>query len=117
MYDIIGNADMTQGSLTSFTSDRFGNANSALALNGGYTQVPSGFYFNTAQYSISAWIYPQNISSFARLIDFGNCSNLEDEVIVSIDSGNNQKPHVKLYDTMGSTKAIANSSQILTNGN
>ena len=33
---------MKQGALTSFTSDRFGNANSALALNGGWAQVPSG---------------------------------------------------------------------------
>ena len=42
MLDQIGSAHMTQGALTSFTSDRFGNANSALALNGGWAQVPSG---------------------------------------------------------------------------
>ena len=47
-----------------------------------------------------------NPSFVVNVIDFGNGSNLEDEVIVSIDSGNNQKPHVKLYDTMGSTKAM-----------
>ena len=37
MLDQIGMANMIQGNLTSFTLDRFGNANSALALNGGYT--------------------------------------------------------------------------------
>ena len=40
MKDVVGGDDMTQGSLTSFAADRFGNVNSALALNGGWTQVP-----------------------------------------------------------------------------
>jgi len=31
MSDVIGSAHMSQGSSTSFTLDRFGNANSALA--------------------------------------------------------------------------------------
>ena len=47
MLDQIGLAHMKQGALTSLTLDRFGNPNSALALNGGWTQVPSGVYFNT----------------------------------------------------------------------
>jgi hypothetical protein len=45
MLDQIGKSHMTQGSstfFTFFTTDRFGNANSALALNGGWTQVPAG---------------------------------------------------------------------------
>ncbi len=40
MLDAIGSAVMSQGNLTSFTTDRFGNENSALALNGGWTQLP-----------------------------------------------------------------------------
>ena len=47
MLDQIGSAHMTQESLTTFTSDRFGNPNSALALNSSWTQVPQGVYFNT----------------------------------------------------------------------
>jgi hypothetical protein len=58
MKDLIGSADMTQGSLTSFTMDRFGNANSALALNGGWTQVPAGVYFDSIEFTISVWVYP-----------------------------------------------------------
>ena len=60
MNDVKGAADMSQGNATSYTSDRFGNANSALALNGGWTQVPSGIYFNSPQFTITAWVYPQN---------------------------------------------------------
>ena len=32
MRDIIGSANMTQGALTTFTTDRFGNPNAALNL-------------------------------------------------------------------------------------
>ena len=72
MRDTIGSADMSQGNATLFTTDRFGCPDSALALNGGWTQVPSGFYFNTPQFTISVWIYPQQIGFNARVIDFGN---------------------------------------------
>ena len=58
MRDIIDSKDMEQGNLTSFIEDRFGNVNSALALNGGYTQIPSGVYFNSPELTISAWIHP-----------------------------------------------------------
>jgi len=63
---------MTQGSSTYFATDRFGNANSALALNGGWTQVPAGVYFDTPGFTISVWVYPQQIGASARVIDFGN---------------------------------------------
>jgi hypothetical protein len=72
MTDKIGGADMTQGSSTTFTTDRFGMQNSALNLSGGWTQVPAGIYFNTVEFSISAWVYPQQVGSNARLFDFGN---------------------------------------------
>ena len=42
MLDQIGSSHLMQGNLTNFTMDRFGCSNSALALNGGWTQVPSG---------------------------------------------------------------------------
>ncbi len=53
MKDVIGSADMTQGSLTPLTMDRFGNAHSSLDLNGGWTQVPQRIYFNTSKAIIS----------------------------------------------------------------
>jgi hypothetical protein len=78
MKDSVGGADMTQGSLTTFAADRFGNPNAALNLNGGWTRVASGVYFNTPEFSISVWVYPINIiSSSARIIDFGNGQNAD----------------------------------------
>jgi hypothetical protein len=75
MNDVIGGADMQQGSGSAsilFVNDRFGNANAALGLNGGYTQVPMGIYFNYPKFTISVWLYPQTVGSYARIIDFGN---------------------------------------------
>jgi hypothetical protein len=70
---------MSEGSSTSFTSDRFGHVNSALALNGGYTQVPAGYYFNTPQFSISLWAYPSQVVSWARIFDF--CIEANNELV------------------------------------
>ncbi len=114
MTDVIGNADMTQGSLTTFVTDRFGKANSALNLNGGYTQVPSGVYFNTTSFSISAWVYSGASGWWARLIDFGNGMNL-DNVIVTIDSGFNQLPCFEMYDASG-WLGMATSTKVLNIG-
>jgi hypothetical protein len=89
MKDVIGSAHMTQGANTTFTSDRFGNPNSALALNTGYTQVPSGVYFNTPSFTISVWVYPDNIvSNWARVMDFSNGAG-EKTILFSISSSNN----------------------------
>ena len=72
MRDIIDSKDMEQGNLTSFIEDRFACPNSALALNGGWTQVPAGIYFDTPEFTISSWVYPMKIGYYCRLIDFGN---------------------------------------------
>ena len=81
MNDEIGNAHMTQGTSTLFTSDRCDNPNSALNLNGGYTQVPSGVYFKSA-FTITAWIYAQNLGTWCRLLDFGSAWRVYNIVLV-----------------------------------
>ena len=43
--------------LISFVNDRFGNFNSALILNRGYYQLPSGTYFQV-DYTLSLWVKP-----------------------------------------------------------
>jgi len=88
MLDEIGGAHMTQGSATTFVVDRFGNANAALNLNGGWTKVPNGIYFNTPAFTISTWIYPQTIGSWARLVDFGNGAYSNNVVFAIGASGN-----------------------------
>jgi hypothetical protein len=95
MNDKIGSANMIQGNATSFTTDRFGNANSALALNCGWTQIPQGIYFDTLEFSISVWIYPSNIGIWSRIIDFGNGEGVDNIFLSfdsSLDSSLNQKP-------------------------
>jgi hypothetical protein len=88
MLDGISDAHMVQGNATTFATDRFGNENAALNLNGGWTQVPSGIYFNTPAFTISAWIYPQNIGSWAKLVDFGNGVN-SNNIVFAIGSPTN----------------------------
>ena len=90
MFDEIGTSDMIQGSLTSFTTDRFGCENSALALNGGWTQTPNGVYFNTPEFTISTWVYPQSVGYESRVIDFGN--TITDNIVLSLSSGNSLQP-------------------------
>ena len=116
MLDQIGSAHMTQGALASFTTDRFGNANSALALNGGWTQVPSGVYFNTPQLTISVWIYPQQVGFAARLIDFGNGSN-QDNVVFEISSATSLQPafHICPSGQIGCILSTASSQKLIMN--
>jgi hypothetical protein len=83
MRDVIGSADMTQGSSTSFVADRYGNVNSALAFNGGWTQVPSGVYFDSIEFTITVWVYPSWVGSSSRIIDFGNGEGL-DNILLSL---------------------------------
>ncbi len=99
MKDKIGSADMIQGNLTSFVSDRFGNQNSALALNGGWAQVPQGIYFDTSEFTISVWILPQKINEDdARVIDFGNDAYLDNILIKLLNTSNDWKPSLNIYN-------------------
>jgi hypothetical protein len=119
MKDVIGSADMTQGSLTSFFKDRFGNTNSALGLNGGWTQVPTGVYFNTPEFTISVWVYPSNVSSWSRLIDFGN-GEYADNIVLSLSYFSNLRPYFEylgsssIFLTQSSEQITLNRWQFLT---
>ena len=122
MQDIIGNADMIQGSQpVTFSSDRFGTQNSAIQLsNEGFTQVPSGIYFNSSAFTISVWIYPMNPDKmWARIVDFGND---QDNIFLTIGSGNGilnpclsiYKNKNKITDTVSSQSLINSQWQLLT---
>lgn len=65
---------------TNLTNDRFGNPNSALDLESGYYQVPSGTYFN-GLFSIIAWVYLRTFQIYSRLIDFS-----PNNIIIAFDS-------------------------------
>jgi len=60
------------------TTDRFGNANSALLFNGGYAVVPPGVYFDpaTGGFTVMLWLKHLYTSQLAEkkqtIIEFGN---------------------------------------------
>ena len=91
---------MTQGNATYFTLNRFGNENSALALNGGWTQVPPGIYFDTQEFTISVWVYPKQVSVYSRIIDFGNSlgTSVLDNIILRLDYNSSKMPALLIYN-------------------
>ena len=113
MLDEIGSSHMTQGSLTLFASDRFGNANSSLALNGGWTQVSSGIYFDSPEFTISVWVYPKSVGSYARVLDFGNGSP-NNNIMLPLSEGTTLKPYIRIYiGTTGIFKSLSPQSLTL----
>jgi hypothetical protein len=118
MLDVIGSADMTQGNATYFTLDRFGNENASLALNGGWTQVPKGVYFDTPEFTISVWVRPINVGAYARVIDFGNLLSVNalDNIILRLDTNLNKKPALNIYDATGTSMGQCEATSALTNG-
>jgi hypothetical protein len=117
MTDVIDSKDMTQGNATYFTLDRFGNENSALALNGGWTQVPPGIYFDTQEFTISVWVYPKQVSVYSRIIDFGNSlgTSALDNIILRLDYNSSKMPALLIYNG-GDLKINCQSSKKLING-
>ena len=121
MFDTVGVAHMLQGTGTLFTTDRFGVINSALNLNGGFTYVPAGIYFNSPQFTISAWVYPLQVGTWSRLIDFGN-GYPSNNIIITLDQGLNQKPVFELVQgtttpvgfPISSISLVSNQWQLLT---
>jgi hypothetical protein len=118
MLDEIGSADMSQGNATYFTLDRFGNENASLALNGGWTHVPPGIYFDTPEFTISVWVYPIKVGSYARVIDFGNILSVNalDNIVFRLDANSNKKPALNIFDATGTSIGQCESTNALSNG-
>jgi large repetitive protein len=98
MNDEVGSADMTQGQGTYFVEDRFCNPNAALALNGGWTQVPPGVYFNTPEFTITVWVYPQSLGFCSRIFDFGSGVGVNN-IVFSLSFDTSMKPYLYLHPT------------------
>jgi hypothetical protein len=118
MNDYIGSAHMTQESSTTFTLDRFGNENSAMSLKGGWTQVPAGIYFDTPEFTISVWIYPEQIGFWARVFDFGNGEGVRN-IYLSLSNGSDCVPiagviHDQSFGVESSQLCTLNQWQLLT---
>jgi len=64
LNDSSGNNNNGTNSGASLTTDRFGNANSAYSFNGSnsYVSIASATPTNTANFTITAWIYPTSLN-------------------------------------------------------
>ena len=112
LNDLVGHADMMQVADTSFATDRLGNPKSALDLNGSWIQAPPGVYFSAPQFTISAWIYPQGLSSWTRIFDFGDGAAI-DNIFISFDSGGNQKPAFFICSSGGCSYILVSSVALI----
>ncbi len=86
--DQSGNANLNQGLNYALAKDRFGNSNSALDLNTGYMNFPSGVYF-VGDFTLMTWIYWRQAVSSSRIFDFGN-GPLKDNVLIGSNLNANQ---------------------------
>lgn len=78
----------------SFALDRFNNSNSSIFFNTGYSEVPSGVYFDGGIFTVSLWI--KTIKVFWQsILDFGN-TNITNNVIFQLDQYNN--PNVQIIN-------------------
>ena len=93
---------MTTGSLYNLGNDRNNLYMDALQLNYGYMVLPSDVYFNSP-FTIAAWVYPQNLQSWARLVDIGN-GQANDNIVFGF-AGTSNQPALHIYN--GGTYAIA----------
>jgi hypothetical protein len=116
MIDTIDGANMIQGNLSNFVSDRFGQSNAALSLNGGWTQCPStNYYFFTSQFSISLWIYPSIVNGLmVRVFDFGSGA-ASDNIILAINSGTSLAPRFVIYRGATKVKQLISSQKLALN--
>lgn len=108
---------MQQGALATFVADRFGNQNSALSLNGGYTQIPGGIYFDTPQFTISVWVCPLSIvQPFSRLLEFSNGCHL-DSLSLLLDQGttsSNLLPKFEVFVNSTTHYKVSSNVRLLT---
>jgi hypothetical protein len=87
-----------------FTSDRFGNTNSALSLNNGYTSIPTGDYFTSNQLSITLWLLPKGANLQARIIDFSNGPSSNNLIFsLSLSTGNYSMNSQFIFTTNATT--------------
>ena len=95
LVDIVGGNDMIFGTNANFSSDRKGNELSALDLNFGYCTVPPGVYFK-GDFTITLWGMLRNLTSYARIIDFGNGFS-SNNVVLSFSNALSGRYSVEIY--------------------
>ena len=71
LSDIIGGADLFNGTNYEFTNDRFSNPGSSILFNNGYLTIPPNVYFN-GDFSITLWVKFKSFQKNAKIFNFGN---------------------------------------------
>jgi len=110
--DVIGNGinGTSVGGVTP-TADRFGNANSAMQLNGtnGHIQVPAGVYFDGSPFTVSAWVNRSNNANWSRLFDFG-LGQANNNVLLGLSNGPSGTPAAEIYNNNSTAGQITSST-------
>jgi hypothetical protein len=57
-------------------------------------------YFDSPEFTISLWVYPQTVGIWPKVIDFGNGPD-GDNLVLTLTDGITQKPVLILYDGSG----------------
>lgn len=121
MSDVVGTADIERVNPITFASDRFGNPNSSLNLNGGSTRIPGGIYFDSPEFTISVWVYPKGVKYHSRIIDFSPVLNsYENRIYLVFDNAPNSQnltyePALFILDNRNKSVVQAISSKPLIN--
>jgi hypothetical protein len=107
-------ANATASGGFSYVNDRFGNATSAIRLNGtnAFVEVPDGVWFDGA-YSTSCWIRPETFANYSRIYDFGN-GQANDNILACYTQGTNGRFAAQNYNAAnGGTLVSATSGAAL----
>jgi hypothetical protein len=109
LSDVVGGANLFNGSSYSFTYDRFFSANSAIYFNKGYLKVPNGVYFS-GDFTFTAWIYLKSYQSWSRIFDFGNGSPSDNVFLGMINATSQIKGNILNGSSFSSIKASSSIS-------
>ena len=81
-------------------------------INGWYLKALSNYYFG-GDFTISAWVWPKNFTSGARIIDCGNGANMHN-VVFSYSWLTTGKPFLFIVNQNGSSTNMTSPVAILT---
>jgi hypothetical protein len=98
------------------TSDRFGNENSALALNGsnGHLQAPNGVYFDGSDFTVSTWVRKISNNNWSRIMDFGN-GQLNNNIVFALSQNTTGRPVADLFNGNTSVGQIVSPTAVPNN--
>ncbi|MFZ2958395.1 MAG: LamG-like jellyroll fold domain-containing protein [Candidatus Ozemobacteraceae bacterium] len=92
----IRSVNLTSGEVKTVAGSPVGGAVLSFDGSDDFAQAPSGTYFS-GDFSILAWVYVRNFSSWSRVIDFGNGPN-SDNILLAITNGTSGQPNLHIFN-------------------